>query len=1060
MPSARAIKARNRQYYNSYAEGIRSRMRDNYQNNPQNKKDASRACYKANPNKAKETARKQYNNNPELQKAASHDRYRTHSETIKEDARKQYKSNPEPKRRTTRKRYGINPVLKRRTARERYRINPEPKMRTARKRYNKNPERKKAAARVRWARNRDSICAQKRAKYALFEPKLDVKDMYVKDILSHLLADAEARSLVSDSFPKIHINDKINVSVKAMCRVAAKKLLNKALQIRRLLQAARLVQSMELTDKNDFGDGCHKASTEPFFYDSAYKLVKKEYALPIDTNGRCITAKNVCTSDEIPRYSAKEPPMKWECSSECKILSDNDVCTIIDLAAAFQKPMRELRCELESVDSGCPNQHYTKYVDTTMQLKGHPLVCFNDSGCHSKLRILRSAATHYPVLVTLSHHVYQAIGAHVGVQMIDRAMGSGDFHTLMEITKTCDFETLLSNDIDTSYEQCTEAADSVLIHAGVENKLLIEHAQLITQFENEIDEYPEHVCCSCECLYQRKSVTKVKLTDKLGNSVWSRMKEYILGQCPNTDEVGTLYMCHYCKSSIKNNKLPPRCVLNGLQQVPIPAELAKLDALSAQLIQLAKCYQTVVRLGTYTGKVPIYNSLKACNGTMFFLPLPLNKTLGTLHQANLSGKRVTALPDPELYIIVNGKPTKCKIVWRILVNVANINAAVCKLKEINWLYGEVDKDSVDDVYKKVIEITNSATSRMLVKASESDVSGFQAFTVRNLDNKLSTDTDIEQYKLLNVREDPISNRQEHLDVMCFPTLFPTGKFGKNHPREVKISHSEYDKSRLLNKDSRFRKHAPYVFYLLWQKEMRELSAGVYNLMKKSNRIHQMTASNLLSNVQSNDEHLEANLCTMLQSVRGSQQYWFVRKSELKCMIREYGSPTLFLTFSCAEYESADIANYLRKLNDVPPTYNIGKLCTEDPISVSRKFSLKFHAFFKTVLLKGEVLGTVEHFYWKKEYQARGAPHYHVLLWIKDAPVIGRDDPDVVLSWMQERITCKKFLTNRVILSCTVWSQGTSCTSAVGIASASESVVTHTLPGADLRFHGNRVKLPN
>ena len=73
------------------------------------------------------------------------------------------------------------------------------------------------------------------------------------------------------------------------------------------------------------------ASTEPFFYDSTYKLVKKEYALPIDTNGRCITAKNVCTSDEIPRYSAKEPPVKWECSSDCKIVSDSDVRMIIDL---------------------------------------------------------------------------------------------------------------------------------------------------------------------------------------------------------------------------------------------------------------------------------------------------------------------------------------------------------------------------------------------------------------------------------------------------------------------------------------------------------------------------------------------------------------------------------------------------------------------------------------------------------------------------------------------------------------------------------------------------------
>ena len=53
--------------------------------------------------------------------------------------------------------------------------------------------------------------------------------MCVKEILNHLLADAEARSLVSDSFPKMHINNKINVSVKAMCGVAAKKLLNKAL---------------------------------------------------------------------------------------------------------------------------------------------------------------------------------------------------------------------------------------------------------------------------------------------------------------------------------------------------------------------------------------------------------------------------------------------------------------------------------------------------------------------------------------------------------------------------------------------------------------------------------------------------------------------------------------------------------------------------------------------------------------------------------------------------------------------------------------------------------------
>ena len=44
--------------------------------------------------------------------------------------------------------------------------------------------------------------------------------------------------------------------------------------------------------------------------------------------------------------------------------------------------------------------------------------------------------------------------------------------------------------------------------------------------------------------------------------------------------------------------------------------------------------------------------------------------------------------------------------------------------------------------------------------------------------------------------------------------------------------------------------------------------------------------------------------------------------------------------------------------------------------------------------------------WKKEYQNRGAPHYHVLLWIRDAPVIGVDDADKVLAWIEDRITCK------------------------------------------------------
>ena len=92
-----------------------------------------------------------------------------------------------------------------------------------------------------------------------------------------------------------------------------------------------------------------------------------------------------------------------------------------------------------------------------------------------------------------------------------------------------------------------------------------------------------------------------------------------------------------------------------------------------------------MRLGTYTGKVPTYNSLQAYKGTMFFLPLPLNKTQ-ILNQVEQHG---CVLPDLELYIIVNGRPTKSNVVWHSLVNVNHVKTAIKTLGSCNWLYKNV-----------------------------------------------------------------------------------------------------------------------------------------------------------------------------------------------------------------------------------------------------------------------------------------------------------------------------------------------------------------------------------
>lgn len=157
-------------------------------------------------------------------------------------------------------------------------------------------------------------------------------------------------------------------------------------------------------------------------------------------------------------------------------------------------------------------------------------------------------------------------------------------------------------------------------------------------------------------------------------------------------------------------------------------------------------------------------------------------------------------------------------------------------------------------------------------------------------------------------------RSVYTYVICFPTLFPT-RFEDNYPREAKITYAVYAKSRLLNNDSCFRKESTYVFYLLWQKKMYELASGVYNLLK-STKQQRIPVGLFLDKVSAFDTNVEANLSTMFQQICGTKQYWFQKSRDLKCMLQEWRSATLFLTFSCALYDSPDISTYLRKVNNV------------------------------------------------------------------------------------------------------------------------------------------------
>ena len=101
--------------------------------------------------------------------------------------------------------------------------------------------------------------------------------------------------------------------VTTVTLVAAKKLCNKALQLRKehagtLLKTTRAVQKLNIKGRDDFGEGCHTTASEPYYYDSAYRPVKRRSAIPVNEDGTCVVANEISNSENDSTMSKGGQP--------------------------------------------------------------------------------------------------------------------------------------------------------------------------------------------------------------------------------------------------------------------------------------------------------------------------------------------------------------------------------------------------------------------------------------------------------------------------------------------------------------------------------------------------------------------------------------------------------------------------------------------------------------------------------------------------------------------------------------------------------------------------------
>lgn len=748
------------------------------------------------------------------------------------------------------------------------------------------------------------------------------------------------------------------------------------------------------------GSRKHTNHSEAYSFDVEYRHLISDKTFIVDSTG-CVN--NLYTVRPI-NDSKSCKGVQWSCDDRCLVRQTTitRVIGFIQLCASANK--EELKHIFSNIDK-CFN------ICRNVNKTGHSVTCIENPDCPSSLRCLRELSPHYSSLRYLVQDVYRVKKYSDAVDCLDLVLSTGDVSDIENTVNLIKRKVQSKNqeESDIQEEQQSELHHPILN----EEKLVDEYKRGIGQCTIDINKFHDKPCRCCErlCLASDVKCLAVVIDQpKSFTDAWLQLQAYWIIKYDvfdsNHDFYDLSYICNYCKNSLDSGKIPIRCVLNGLEVDPLPHVMKSMNVFESILIQKAKCFQTVVRLGSVRHRLPPSAMLKGVKGRVVYLPLPL--------QPNSDMIPTGLAPNHELHVLVNGVPTKSNIIWQSVVDVTKLKSVLQTLKEINPLYQDLAMTSTDlDTYVSsndsslTLQPGPTALLQKLTPIEASNV--FHHYSIHPI-HADQPSKQLETFQLKQCVDKPLSNFDKNLDLMCFPDLYPMGRNGKHEStRFARITDSDFRVSRLLNMNGRFRRNQQYLFHLLFDCDIKNLSSSISHMLRQC-KSGARTVADIVKQIDSGDRQLESNLSSLFGNIRGTREYWYARQGEINCMMKEFGPPTWFLTLSCAEYTWDNLHDHLRTVNsDMTGVDNLtpGELCACDPVSVCRHYHNRFHSILRNLILSksNPVLGQVEHYFWRVEYQMRGAPHIHLVLWIKSAPLIGENTDEQILNFISKYVTC-------------------------------------------------------
>ena len=271
----------------------------------------------------------------------------------------------------------------------------------------------------------------------------------------------------------------------------------------------------------------------------------------------------------------------------------------------------------------------------------------------------------------------------------------------------------------------------------------------------------------------------------------------------------------------------------------------------------------------------------------------------------------------------------------------------------------------------------------------------------------------------NIELNQNNSFSENAEELAYPTIYCGEKRPTNQERTVPVKYSDLVKSELRRSDRRAASNISNIFFKVKKLLIKQLQDKVWLSMRRL----QGKGKTYIAKDFKNSANVD-HICKLdegyriFRTLRGSPPYWEAAKKDIFAMIRQLGLPTFFLSMSAAETRWPELLHSLGKIIDkknytaeevAAMTWETkSRLIRSDPVTTARCFDHRVQRFINDFLKSNMMpLGKIRELVYRVEFQQRGSPHIHGLLWIEDAPKLGIDSNEDVIAFVDKYLTTER-----------------------------------------------------